>query len=360
MGTQKAINVLFRNLIILAFLFAMSNTIQGHGATHFNHAASLPLHDVNQFQHMTHNATLQPALSPWMAVLILYGTMFLMLGAQTALFLWKQRHKRSYELVTLIGLWLMPSLFSWHLNFWRFLSVWSLYSCITLYLLYCCTRPQLDVSMPRTVYSWFLGMHRACVVCGVVGYALLIFEVLGAGVMARHGRQPRIGMAMDLLWYGVYFGVLGRDAAEVASMCMVSSLSRRMNLRVNDCGVCGAELGDYSHLGDKDTVTETSVQLSCKHCFHDLCIRGWTIVGKKDMCPVCQEKVDLKSLYVDRPWETRNLTWIQMLDGVRYLVVWNPMIFSVMSLMFHIFTPHPATTPGAATHGQIRTSKHAM
>jgi RING finger protein 121 len=51
------------------------------------------------------------------------------------------------------------------------------------------------------------------------------------------------------------------------------------------------------------------VQLDCKHCFHDLCVRGWTMVGKKDTCPACSEKVDLKALYSDRPWETRNLTW---------------------------------------------------
>lgn len=59
----------------------------------------------------------------------------------------------------------------------------------------------------------------------------------------------------------------------------------------------------------QDGSEEKTVQLSCKHCFHDLCVRGWTMVGKKDTCPVCCEKVDLKSLYQDRPWETRNLTW---------------------------------------------------
>ncbi len=32
-------------------------------------------------------------------------------------------------------------------------------------------------------------------------------------------------------------------------------------------------------------------------------------VGKKDTCPVCNEKVDMRALYSDRPWETRNLTW---------------------------------------------------
>ena len=31
--------------------------------------------------------------------------------------------------------------------------------------------------------------------------------------------------------------------------------------------------------------------------------------GKKDSCPVCREKIDLRQLYGDRPWETRNLSW---------------------------------------------------
>ncbi len=30
-----------------------------------------------------------------------------------------------------------------------------------------------------------------------------------------------------------------------------------------------------------------------------------------------------------------------MLDGVRYLVVWNPLIFMVVSVLFHLFAPHP-------------------
>ena len=51
------------------------------------------------------------------------------------------------------------------------------------------------------------------------------------------------------------------------------------------------------------------VQLTCKHLFHTSCIRGWTLVGKKDSCPVCMEKVDLRSVFADRPWDTRNLNW---------------------------------------------------
>lgn len=32
------------------------------------------------------------------------------------------------------------------------------------------------------------------------------------------------------------------------------------------------------------------------HRFHEFCIRGWCIVGKKQTCPYCNEKVDLKRM----------------------------------------------------------------
>lgn len=87
-------------------------------------------------------------------------------------------------------------------------------------------------------------------------------------------------------------------------------------------------------------------QLSCKHCFHELCIRGWTVVGKKDSCPCCLEKVDLRDLYAQRPWETKNLSWIQMLDALRYMVVWNPIIFTVSDV---------PRLPYAAYHSNVLT-----
>jgi RING finger protein 121 len=31
--------------------------------------------------------------------------------------------------------------------------------------------------------------------------------------------------------------------------------------------------------------------------FHEFCIRGWCIVGKKQTCPYCKEIVDLKRLF---------------------------------------------------------------
>jgi RING finger protein 121 len=45
---------------------------------------------------------------------------------------------------------------------------------------------------------------------------------------------------------------------------------------------------------DEEGVLENTYRLTCGHEFHEFCIRGWCIVGKKQTCPYCHEKVDLK------------------------------------------------------------------
>ena len=44
----------------------------------------------------------------------------------------------------------------------------------------------------------------------------------------------------------------------------------------------------------EEGVIENTFRLTCSHEFHEFCIRGWCIVGKKETCPWCHEKVDLK------------------------------------------------------------------
>lgn len=146
----------------------------------------------------------------------------------------------------------MPLIFSVILHFWRFCLVWILYSAYTLYVLKQCMVPKLAATTPRLVYSFFLGIYRVSRTIGVIGYSILLFEALGAGELIALV-LPR-GTSIDALWYGIYFGVLGRDCAEVASDWMASTVSRNLNAKINDCGVCGGPLGDFSHLGDGETI----------------------------------------------------------------------------------------------------------
>ena len=104
------------------------------------------------------------------------------------------------------------------------------------------------------------------------------------------------------------------------------------------CALCGEELcptaaGDDLETGGTDhadpalaTSTCNVITLGCNHSFHRECISGWTIVGKKDTCPHCLERVDLKSICQASPWLSHSLLWIELLDGLRYLVVVAPFV----------------------------------
>lgn len=233
----------------------------------------------------------------------------------------------------------------------------------------------LRPSTPRAVFIWFLAAHKLSVAAGVCGYALLVLSMFSAA--AGFDSLPFLsdGAGLTLLWYGLYFGVLGRDAAEVAADRTAATLGAGTKLAssVRQCGLCCGDLVDgveelvpvvappppattatppfspAANFGNNKAETSTSsssapvlvarggvgdatVRLACKHLFHGTCVRGWCVVGKKDTCPCCREKVDLRAVFAGRPWETRNLSWLQMLDMLRYLVVWNPLILGVLSL----------------------------
>ena len=68
------------------------------------------------------------------------------------------------------------------------------------------------------VYTWFLGVHKASVFGGFAGYVVTFLELFGLIAFMFQGLG---GLGLVLVWYGLYFGVLNRDAAEVAGNRMV-------------------------------------------------------------------------------------------------------------------------------------------
>eukprot|EP00116_Pleurobrachia_bachei_P015201 sb/3475463/ len=101
------------------------------------------------------------------------------------------------------------------------------------------------------------------------------------------------------------------------------SISSR-SLEDNICAVCGQS----TTTPDEATDPEPVYKLSCGHVFHDYCIRGWCIIGKKQTCPYCKEKVDLQRLF-SAPWEKPHMLYGRLLDWIRYLIVWHPAIIMV-------------------------------
>jgi len=57
------------------------------------------------------------------------------------------------------------------------------------------------------------------------------------------------------------------------------------------------------------------------------------------ICPFCSEKVELRNMFTN-PWETQSLIWANLLDALRYLVVWNPLILVITQATLYILGYH--------------------
>ncbi|CAG9465085.1 unnamed protein product [Pedinophyceae sp. YPF-701] len=282
----------------------------------------------------------QEQLTPGQTVFVFYTTIIFIVLAQLALVQWRKRHKRSYDVVSLIGLWFVPFGIAIRLGFVRFILVWLAYSAATGFVLYLSTRKPLAQNTPRLAYTWFIGTYNASVLVGSFGIALMFGAFIGFGPLEFLVVSPNTIILLE--WYGCYFGVVTRDCAELAGEIMASTMGsggRRLATSVNRCGVCSRVLaGGALRPGDElEERSDPTVTLPCRHRFHEMCVKGWLLVGKKDTCPTCLEKVDLRGLRSlnSKPWDRGSVYWSQLLDMVRYLVVFNPVIFWVINVFFY-------------------------
>ncbi|XP_049791887.1 RING finger protein 121 [Schistocerca nitens] len=249
--------------------------------------------------------------------------------AQVALVEWKKRHFRSYQFITLLALWIIPQVMSLQNRWWRFIFLWLLFSCITGFIVRKAMQKPILGTTPRLVYKWFYFLYKLSYALGIIGYAIMMATFFGLNMVFEV--KPHVWMDVGLIFvfYGLYYGVLGRDIAEICADKMASHIGYyradgipTRHLERGVCAVCG------NHIQAKENeegLIENTYKLSCDHLFHEFCIRGWCIVGKKQTCPYCKEKVDLKRMFCN-PWERPHVLYGQLLDWLRWLVAWQPLI----------------------------------
>ncbi|XP_018775683.1 RING finger protein 121 isoform X8 [Serinus canaria] len=154
-------------------------------------------------------------------VLILIATLVV---AQLLLMQWKQRHPRSYNMVTLFQMWVVPLYFTVKLNWWRFLVIWVLFSAVTAFVTFRATRKPLVQTTPRLVYKWFLLIYKISYATGIVGYMAVMFTLFGLNLLFRIKPEDAMDFGISLLFYGLYYGVLERDFAEMCADYMASTI----------------------------------------------------------------------------------------------------------------------------------------
>ncbi|KAI5940818.1 RING finger protein 175 [Manis javanica] len=168
-----------------------------------------------------------------------------LLIAQIALVQWRQMHGRSYNLVTLLQI---------------------------------AMRKPLSGRTPQLVYKWFLQIYELSYAFGVVGYLAIMFTVCGFNLFFKIKARDSMDFGIVSLFYGLYYGIMGRDFAEICSDYMASTIGfyrasgmPTRSLSDNICAVCGQKI--IVELGEEGLIENTH-QLSCNHVFHEFCIRA--------------------------------------------------------------------------------------
>ena len=85
---------------------------------------------------------------------------------------------------------------------------------------------------------------------------------------------------------------MSRDFVEICTDRMASTLGYynkdgfpRKHLRADICAICGIAASKNNANDNENSDQNHVFQLACKHVFHNECIRGWCLIGKKDICP---------------------------------------------------------------------------
>jgi len=226
-------------------------------------------------------------------------------------------------------MWIIPLVLCVRSHWWRFVFTWLLFSCITVLVGRKAIEKPLSGTTPRLVYKWFLFVYKLSYGLGILGYVIVMLTLLGVNIIFNTKPQIWMDVGLLFLFYGLYYGVLGRDMAELCTDKMAAHVGYytpqgmpTRQLESDICAVCGNKL---LVLESEEGVIENTYRLSCSHVFHEFCIRGWCIVGKKQTCPYCHEKVDLKKMFCN-PWERPHVLYGQLLDWIRWLVAWQPLI----------------------------------
>jgi RING finger protein 121/175 len=80
----------------------------------------------------------------------------------------------------------------------------------------------------RLVYKWFYFLYKLSCVLGIIGYVIMLLTFLGVNIFFDTKPHVWMDVALIFVFYGLYYGVLGRDISEICADKMASHIGVRL------------------------------------------------------------------------------------------------------------------------------------
>lgn len=88
----------------------------------------------------------------------------------------------------------------------------------------------ISSNIHRLVYKWFYFIYKLSYGLGIVGYIIMMLTFVGFNLVFNQPPTVWMDIGLMFLYYGVYYGVLGRDIAEICADKMAANIGVRLFL----------------------------------------------------------------------------------------------------------------------------------
>ncbi|KAH9386379.1 RING finger protein 121/175 [Nematocida major] len=245
--------------------------------------------------------------------LIALGIVFV--GTQIVSSLWKRYHPKSFGIVSVATLLLFPLFMGVLARSYFFICAWLFVAFVHLVVfqdVFMGRRPKL---LTTNVYNVYRVIFQASLVASIAGYLMVAYGFFkrSPGVYSR---------GMSSLLYTLYFTLITRTCLDIVSDRTSGAIlpSKAAKTQSTQCPMCQESLGSKK------------ITLECRESFHIDCIKNWKILGKKDTCPSCKEKVDLGSVEMN-PWQKNEYLFTKFLDFTGNLILAYAVIQGIILFM---------------------------
>lgn len=222
-------------------------------------------------------------------------------------------------------------------------------------------------SSPRSIYRQLVRIHKTAQALTLLGCAYFLFAILlvlyttpnedrfqqrAYYALSPEQQQARADNALRctfhllqsvfLVFVAGYIGCLQKDLARMIHFFIHkryyrSSRNSSNSNYANTCVLCRMEIKtllfffeDEARKKNKhyyyDDDEENILTLQCNHRYHESCLIGFSIIGKKQTSPCCGEKLDTSTIYRQSPWENATSVWMETTEVIRlFLAFFFPM-----------------------------------